>query len=56
MAKPNEDKIPCAVCRELIPKAAALHAEGEGYVEYFCGPECLAQWKKENPDRTEGEK
>jgi len=32
----EEKKIACHVCKKDIPKAAALHAEGEEYVLHFC--------------------
>lgn len=43
----KSEKIPCHVCKKMIPKAAALHAEGEEYVLHFCDIECLDYWKKE---------
>ncbi|MFB0565443.1 MAG: DUF3330 domain-containing protein [Candidatus Aminicenantaceae bacterium] len=45
--KEDIEKISCHVCKKIIPKAAALHAEGEAYVHYFCESECLDYWKKE---------
>ena len=44
--KPKEEKIACHICREMIPKAAALHAEGQDYVVHFCSLDCLDYWKK----------
>jgi YHS domain-containing protein len=41
----KEEKIACHVCRKIIPKAAALHAEGKEYVHYFCNTACLEHWK-----------
>jgi len=46
MKKNNEEKIACHVCQKLIPKAAALHTEGQEYVFHFCNVECLDHWKK----------
>jgi YHS domain-containing protein len=40
-------KISCHICKKEIPKAAALNAEGEEYVYYFCQTECLDYWDKE---------
>lgn len=51
MKKENE-KISCHVCKRMIPKAAALHMEGEEYVLHFCDIGCMDYWKKEK----EGEK
>ena len=45
--KEDEQKIACHVCKKLIPKAAALHAEGQDYVVHFCNLECLDYWKKQ---------
>lgn len=42
----EEEKISCHVCKKVIPKAAALHAEGQDYVFYFCETKCLDYWKK----------
>jgi hypothetical protein len=43
----EKEKLPCHVCKKLIPKAAALHAEGEEYVIHFCSLECLDYWKEQ---------
>ena len=43
----KEEKIACHVCKKEVPKAAAVHAEGEGYVLHFCNIECMDYWKKE---------
>jgi hypothetical protein len=45
MKDTEEKKIACCICKKLIPKAAALHAEGEQYVLHFCDIECLDFWK-----------
>jgi YHS domain-containing protein len=42
----EQEKIACHVCRKEIPKAAALTAEGEGYVLHFCDISCLDYWEK----------
>jgi hypothetical protein len=42
----EEKKIACHVCKKIIPKATAVHAEGEKYVLYFCDTECMDYWKK----------
>jgi len=47
MKKDQEKKIACHVCKEMIPKAAALHAEGQDYVLHFCSLECLDYWKNQ---------
>ncbi len=47
MKKDEEKKIPCHVCRRMIPKAAALQAEGQDYVLHFCNIECLDFWKNQ---------
>ncbi len=45
MNKEDEGKIACEFCKKMIPKAAALHAEGQDYVLYFCNIDCLDYWK-----------
>ncbi len=45
MKKEEVEKIPCHVCKKMIPKAAALHAEGQDYVLHFCDISCLDYWK-----------
>lgn len=54
MRKKESEKLACHVCRKLIPKAAALHAEGKDYVLHFCDIECLDYWK--NHHRKDPEK
>ena len=49
MSEDNE-KIACHVCKKMIPKAAAVHAEGADYVHHFCDTSCLAFWEK-NKDK-----
>jgi hypothetical protein len=46
----NEEKIACHVCKTMIPKAAAVHAEGEEYVLHFCNLDCMDHWKKEKTE------
>ncbi|MFC2170337.1 DUF3330 domain-containing protein [Acidobacteriota bacterium] len=44
--KEEEKQIACHVCKKIIPKAAAVHAEGEEYVYHFCKTECLDYWEQ----------
>jgi hypothetical protein len=53
MNKKEEEKIACEVCRKLIPKAAALHAEGQDYVLHFCNIDCLDHWKNNQKKKKE---
>ncbi len=53
MKEKEEKKIACHVCKKLIPKAAALHAEGEEYVLHFCHIDCLDYWKKHRREDAE---
>ena len=46
MTNENE-KIACEVCKKMVPKAAAVHAEGEGYVLHFCNTSCMDFWEKD---------
>ena len=43
----EQEKIACHICKAEIPKAAALNAEGEEYVHYFCNTSCLTYWQEE---------
>jgi len=53
MKKDEEEKIDCHVCQKMIPKAAALHAEGQEYVLHFCSLECLDYWNnKEKKEKA----
>lgn len=54
MKKENE-KISCHVCKKIIPRAAALHSEGEEYVLHFCDIECLDYWKKKDKEKSDKE-
>jgi hypothetical protein len=45
MKEKKEKKLPCHVCKKMIPKAAALHPEGQDYVLHFCSLECLDYWQ-----------
>jgi hypothetical protein len=49
----NEEKIVCHVCKKMIPKATAMHAEGKEYVLHFCSLGCLDYWEKEKEDKKE---
>jgi hypothetical protein len=51
----EEEKLPCHICKKIIPKATALHAEGEEYVLHFCNIECMDYWKKEKKESSSGE-
>lgn len=44
-------KISCHVCKKIIPKATAVHSEGEEYVLHFCDIGCLDYWKKEKKEK-----
>jgi hypothetical protein len=51
----DEEKIACHICKKEIPKAAAVHSEGEEYVLHFCDVGCLDYWKKEKEKKKEKE-
>jgi hypothetical protein len=36
--------VPCEVCQQEIPKSAALSAEDQDYVLFFCGLDCYEEW------------
>ena len=49
----KDEKIACHVCKKLIPKAAAVHSEGEDYVLHFCDTSCLTFWEKDEEKKKE---
>jgi len=49
--KVKSEKIACHICKKMIPKAAAVHAEGQDYVLHFCDTSCLDFW--ENSEKKE---
>ncbi|MBN1271691.1 MAG: DUF3330 domain-containing protein [Candidatus Aminicenantes bacterium] len=51
--KEDEEKIACHVCKKMIPKSAAIHAEGKEYVLHFCNTACLDYWKKHKDEKSE---
>jgi len=53
--KEDAEKISCHVCKKMIPKAAALHAEGQDYVLHFCNTECLDYWEKKDTEKEKKE-
>ncbi|MBN1222124.1 MAG: DUF3330 domain-containing protein [Candidatus Aminicenantes bacterium] len=42
----DDKKIACHVCKKIVPKAAAVHTEGAGYVLHFCDTSCLTFWEE----------
>jgi hypothetical protein len=52
----QEEKIACHVCKKMIPKAAAVHAEGEKYILHFCNLDCLDYWKKDQKKESQKKK
>ena len=50
MSENPQEKVACHVCKKMIPKSAALHAEGQEYVLHFCDICCLDYWRKEQED------
>ena len=53
--KEDTEKIACHVCKKTIPKATALHSEGQEYVVHFCNVECMDYWKKEKESKKKKE-
>ena len=51
----DDEKIACHICQKEIPKAAAVHAEGQEYVLHFCNVECMDYWKEEEKKKKEKE-
>ena len=45
-------RVACAQCRKEIPASAATSREAADYVHYFCGTDCLAQWRRGAEERA----
>lgn len=43
--------VACSLCQKEIPLGSALMPEGEEYVGYFCGEECLAEYEARQPGK-----
>lgn len=41
------DKVACEICLTEIPRDLARSDEAAGYVHYFCGEACYAEWRAE---------
>lgn len=39
-------KLACEVCLMEIPRDLAVSDEAAGYVHYFCGESCYAEWRE----------
>ena len=48
-----EKKIQCEVCLKEVPVSGAKVDESADYVRYFCGLDCFAKWKKQEPKPKE---
>jgi hypothetical protein len=44
-SSPVCEVIACEICMKEIPRDLAKSEEATGYVLYFCGDECYAQWR-----------
>ncbi|MCC6536815.1 MAG: DUF3330 domain-containing protein [Bryobacterales bacterium] len=52
---PANDAVQCHLCLREVSRSVATTAEGLDYVHYFCGLDCLAQWRgpfESRPDWT----
>lgn len=45
-------QVPCEICMKEVPISEATSVEATDYVVHFCGLECYAKWKSENPNTT----
>ena len=45
------EPVACSVCMKEVSRSEALTPEATDYVAYFCGLDCLEQWK--NQDRRQ---
>ena len=41
----HDGQVACEVCMKEIPQSEALTDEASDYVAYFCGLDCLDNWK-----------
>lgn len=48
-----EEKVQCEICLKEIPASVAKVDEATDYVRYFCGLECYAKWKTQEPKPKE---
>lgn len=46
--------IACDICLKEIPASEARSVEASDYVQHFCGLDCYATWRKQNPDENSG--
>lgn len=44
---PEDEKIPCDICRKEVPLSEAKTSEAVDYVAHFCGLDCYAEWKRQ---------
>lgn len=42
-------RVACSECSKQVPASAALTAEGQDYLMYFCGLDCQAKWQATRP-------
>lgn len=52
--KPVAEMVPCEVCLKEIPASEAKTAEAVDYVVHFCGIDCYAKWKEQQPRENKG--
>ncbi|MFC2158007.1 DUF3330 domain-containing protein [Acidobacteriota bacterium] len=49
----EHEMISCAVCQKMIPKAAAVHAEGSEYVAHYCSSDCMVSHKEDSEKKDD---
>lgn len=42
----ESDRVACEVCLMEIPRDLTRSDEAVGYVHYFCGESCYAEWRE----------
>ena len=50
---PASDAVQCHMCFHELPRSAAMMSEGLDYVQYFCGLDCLAKWRRQSESRVD---
>ncbi len=51
--EPSCERVNCTVCLQEIPLDGAQSVDVQDYVQYFCGLDCLAVWRRQTrPPKT----
>ncbi len=50
----ESDRVACEVCLVEIPRDLVRSDEATGYVHYFCGESCYAEWREDAEQERHG--